>query len=580
MSVVSRTTLKSYFETGDTPTQAQFANFIDTISNVSNGFILSGSAAVGDTILTVDRPVSPIAAYTGLVLIDPFTAHCEVRKVLTPSGSVFSVNALRYAHSSGVQVLFISDDVIGLCYWGAKDDGSDAEPAIQAAFDEQYWAGGYFWLGGQGKTFRVYKPLMLSSVARIQNMAFQADSTSFSPVDSTNAMIMGSQGYIRTFTVATNGTFTTNDAHGLPGAGVFVMFKNVSGASGLVAGRIYYSRDIDVPTSGTQFKVSATPGGAALTFSTTGSGTAYLEVSSMSRVYMRDITLFGGSGSIIPNLNGMDIVTQQPTDIWKLRINDIDGTGLKLKGQDGVIWNLMLINCRIGLALDTASFFKFYQWNIESCGIGVTAIASGCNLFHGGHIEMGHTAGFSNTTSIVFDLTGFSGIIDSIWVTLTHVDQTFLKSNGGASQVAYDIRGLASSGSVDYKMINDSARGISKLAWTDFKSEIERYNAPPSTTSASYSDEARWTIVGKSGRHIKFGSTNYDKPVLDIQADSDQAAEMLIVRGVAGATIAKISLDGSIEIVAVGANFICKSPDGTRYKLVVANGGALSTTAA
>ncbi len=38
--------------------------------------------------------------------------------------------------------------------------------------------------------------------------------------------------------------------------------------------------------------------------------------------------------------------------------------------------------------------------------------------------------------------------------------------------------------------------------------------------------------------------------------------------------------DGSIEVMNIGAGFILKSPDGTRYRITVANGGALSTTAA
>jgi hypothetical protein len=41
-----------------------------------------------------------------------------------------------------------------------------------------------------------------------------------------------------------------------------------------------------------------------------------------------------------------------------------------------------------------------------------------------------------------------------------------------------------------------------------------------------------------------------------------------------------IDKDGNIEVVDVGTGFILKSPDGTRYKITVANGGALSTTPA
>lgn len=37
--------------------------------------------------------------------------------------------------------------------------------------------------------------------------------------------------------------------------------------------------------------------------------------------------------------------------------------------------------------------------------------------------------------------------------------------------------------------------------------------------------------------------------------------------------------DGDIEVTDVGSGFILKSPDGTRYRITVANGGALSATA-
>jgi hypothetical protein len=39
MSVVSRATLKGYFNTGDTPTEAQFANLIDTTILAEDSFI-------------------------------------------------------------------------------------------------------------------------------------------------------------------------------------------------------------------------------------------------------------------------------------------------------------------------------------------------------------------------------------------------------------------------------------------------------------------------------------------------------------------------------------------------------------
>lgn len=61
MSIVSRTTLKSYFETGDTPTQSQFADLIDSCLNlaasapqtilgnvtISGGLTVTGTVSAG-----------------------------------------------------------------------------------------------------------------------------------------------------------------------------------------------------------------------------------------------------------------------------------------------------------------------------------------------------------------------------------------------------------------------------------------------------------------------------------------------------------------------------------------------------
>jgi len=577
MRVVTRTALKSYFETGDTPTQAQFVNLIDSLANVSYSFVLASDTAAGATALAVDRPLSPIAS-VGLVMVDPFTVNCEVRKITIASASTFTVNQpfLR-AHTAGVHVLFLTSDVLGLAYWGALDDGSDATAAVQAALDDQWCCGGLYWIGGQGKSFRIFKPLMLSSVARIQNIGIVADST-FSPADTNNAMVMGSQGLILTFTAATDDVITTPSAHGLPGTNVPVMFKNVTGATGIVAGRIYYARDVTATT----FKVSATIGGAALDITSTGSGTVYCEVGSMSRIYLRDVFINGGA---VPpaNLNGLDIVTQQPTDVWKLRIDNCSGTALKISGQDGVFWNLMIINCGTGIALNVASYFKFYQWNIESCGTGVTSVGNCAdNLFHGGHVEMGHTAGYSSTTSVVFNMTSFGGlVIDSTWVTLTHADQTFFKNNGAANATAYNLRSVHLGGSVDHTLINDADRNLNLKSWSHYFGYLEHFSAPPMTTSEDvYQDEPRWAIVGKNGRAVKFGSVVKHKPVLELQADTDQVGDILVVKGTSGSTVATISPAGSIEVSTVGQGFVLKSPDGTRYRIAVANGGALSATPA
>jgi len=58
MTIVPSTTLKSYFETADKPTQAQFADLVDTAANngASSVFSIHGSGALvtsGTTVLTI-----------------------------------------------------------------------------------------------------------------------------------------------------------------------------------------------------------------------------------------------------------------------------------------------------------------------------------------------------------------------------------------------------------------------------------------------------------------------------------------------------------------------------------------------
>ena len=46
MAKVTRATLKTYFETGDKPTQAQFASLIDSNLNINDGGDVSGSVTI------------------------------------------------------------------------------------------------------------------------------------------------------------------------------------------------------------------------------------------------------------------------------------------------------------------------------------------------------------------------------------------------------------------------------------------------------------------------------------------------------------------------------------------------------
>ena len=50
MAKVTRTVLKTYFETGDKPTEAQFASLIDSNLNLDDGGFVSGSITIGSQV--------------------------------------------------------------------------------------------------------------------------------------------------------------------------------------------------------------------------------------------------------------------------------------------------------------------------------------------------------------------------------------------------------------------------------------------------------------------------------------------------------------------------------------------------
>jgi len=88
MAEQTRTTLKTYFETGDTPTESQFADLIDSVSNITDDGILTSEKwyittdiaidVTGDyTILAADA--GSYFAITKLICIRTATGSGEAR---------------------------------------------------------------------------------------------------------------------------------------------------------------------------------------------------------------------------------------------------------------------------------------------------------------------------------------------------------------------------------------------------------------------------------------------------------------------------------------------------------------------
>ncbi len=505
---------------------------------------LSSGTSIGATALVLDRTAVPMIP-RAMIVVDPFTVNAEVRKVSTVSTNNLTLSiALAKAHSAGAQVSFVSTDFVNAVVYGAVGDNStDDTAALQAALDDQWVEGsGALWINGQNKTHRISTPLIMSSVCKINCTHFKAEA-GFTPVDSTNAMLMASQGAVVAFTAATSDVITTASNHGIPSDDIKVMFKNVTGMTGVTAGRIYYARDRTANT----FKVAATAGGAAVDITATGSGTAYCEINSASRIYLRDVYV---DGSNVTDITGMDVFLQQPADVWKLRIDNCPGTGLKLGGQDGVFNNVMLINDGVGLAMTTASFFKFYQFNTEQCGKGVTMTSTNSsNLFDGVHMEMNASSGLSTATSIGFEVAAAADlVIRSLHMSMTDATQTIFKSTGAATVVSYSLSNWRfPSGTVEIVVIDDAARGISKTAWSDFRDNMTGpFIAPLSPSSDSYPDHAQFSVFGKSGRFVKFGTVDKDQPAFSIRADSDQVGDLAEFRNGSDAVKSSVQATGAL----------------------------------
>jgi hypothetical protein len=78
-------------------------------------------------------------------------------------------------------------------------------------------------------------------------------------------------------------------------------------------------------------------------------------------------------------------------------------------------------------------------------------------------------------------------------------------------------------------------------------------------------------------------NTNSTTPAITLRSqDVHDAGKALIniQNGTSGTVIARVYADGEIELLVAGKGLIMASPDGTRYRLTIANGGTVSVAAA
>jgi len=98
MAKVTRTVLKTYFNTGDKPTETQFASLIDSNLNLNDGGDVSGSV----TINYASQSFSLSASLSAVKFDNLPTTLAQAR--LIGSGSLFASGSLQNAGSKAVHV--------------------------------------------------------------------------------------------------------------------------------------------------------------------------------------------------------------------------------------------------------------------------------------------------------------------------------------------------------------------------------------------------------------------------------------------------------------------------------------------
>jgi hypothetical protein len=529
-------------------------------NDLSGSWGLLKTTSVGANSLTTNRAPTPLVLGS-FIVIDPFSVSCECRKLTSVSGSTLGFTALRNAHAADAAILHVRTSTIPLAFYGAVGNGSanDTLP-VQAAFDDQWVRRAQMGIDGGGSTYIVHTPIVAGAGGRLSNCEIKA-SPAFTPAESTNAVFMNSQGTILPFTgSASTDIITTPSDHEIPSDKSTVMLKNIRGLAGVTAGRIYYTRD----RTGVRgvapftFKLCATPGGAAIDITSNGSGTQYAEVPGAQRVFLHNVTIDGSTttaGGVTGTINGMDMRLQQPAEFFKLRVENCNGVGVKIAGQDGIFVNTMIINCLNGMVFDKASYFKFFGFNLEQCDIGVTFNTSATNVFFSGvHTEGNVGAGYATATANYFLVNRAQNLmIDSWHASFNGRSQTMFKSTGTASQNSYTIRGLdCPSTTTGLTMIDDAARGVNLKNWgaddvPAARKFMDLFIAPLETSSPAYPEEGRFQIYGASGKFIKMGSSNAYVPNVIYQARTDQVANIQEWNNKSAARAAYVSPDGAMS---------------------------------
>ena len=92
MAVVSITTLKSYFETGDKPTEPQYVNLIDTLNRLSDTYVLEVALAQLDTDITLATGVAKFPIPEDMTFSNEYPPFIRVDTAPVGASATWDIN--------------------------------------------------------------------------------------------------------------------------------------------------------------------------------------------------------------------------------------------------------------------------------------------------------------------------------------------------------------------------------------------------------------------------------------------------------------------------------------------------------
>lgn len=358
-----------------------------------------------------------------------------------------------------------------------------------------------------------------------------------------------------------------------------------------------------------------------------GMGTTYSQVShcKISDVGLSDGTT--GFGVLVKNASSYCRVESNHIIGVKggmgVGANDSEGLGfpLHLSFNDNTI-SMVPSNTgfeAIGLTAgcDFATINNNNIYNSQDNGISVSCSYSTCigNVING---TLNHGIDSSGTGNVIAnnvirnvgrqDSLDYGGISISSASYCVIMGNRIVETATTGNRMAFGIKGITSAGGnrITFNIASGYRLGyVSTLHATDFVID-DVTNTDGFTFNKAHfgtiygADSSTALIVGSGFRMngVNFsGSTTYGPAQLNAQTNVPASRPSLAALAISGqvadpfqvvfrntttsveTVMAKANTDGEYEVTTAGKGVILKSPDGTRYRLTVANGGAISTTA-